>query len=854
MKQAFKKPIIILLQLFVAGTGLAIIGLSAAYLYLSPNLPSVESIRDVRLQTPLRIYSSDKKLIGEIGEKRRTPVKLEDVPQNFIDALLAAEDADFYFHNGVSIRGLLRAATELITTGKKGSGGSTLTMQLTRNVFFSLEKRFGRKFNEILLSLKLERELSKDEILELYVNYMFLGKRAYGIQAAAQVYYGKNLNELSMAQLAMIAGLFQGPSIKNPIVNPERAVERRDWILGRMKNLDLINQEHYLTAISEPVTARYHGSQLEANAPYVAELAREKTIRSFGLKAYTEGYRVYTTIDSELQAAAQQAIVNGLISYDQRHGYRGPELKISSRLSLEQAPTPEGHNHSETEATTHITTPILNSKSYIETLVQLESIPTYANLEPAVVIATDAEALHVLLRSGRYATLNWEDGLKNTRPYLSENSRGPKPNKATDIAVVGDVIRVKQTGPETWQLTQLPDAQAALVALNPNNGSITSIVGGFDFYESNFNRATQAYRQPGSNFKPFIYTAALEMGLTPASLINDAPIVFDDAALEGTWRPENDSGKFYGPTRIRKALYLSRNVVSIRLLQQLGLSKAVNSLDRFGFDSKSLPRDLSLALGTHAVTPIDLATAWASFANGGHKVNAHLIQRIVDSDGNIIYEAFPKTVCRECAADPIEEIITEGDKTDIWSEDIFSIPVKLKRELGLLEPKDYPKANKIIDDRVAFIIDSMLQDVIKKGTGAKARVLRRSDIAGKTGTTNGPNDAWFSGYNPDIITTTWVGFDQNKPLGNREYGGSAALPIWINFMREALKKSTPKARIQPPGVVTVKIDPETGQRAKYGDPDAIFEYFRAENAPEIPTQSENTTTPNPLEVFSEDIF
>ncbi len=847
MKQALKRPLLILLQLSVFGVGFTIVGLASAYLYLSPSLPSVESIRDVRLQTPLRIYSADGKLIGEFGEKRRTPVKLEDVPSSFVDALLAAEDADFYSHRGVSIRGLARAATELITTGKKGSGGSTVTMQLTRNVFFSLEKRFARKFNEILLSLKLERELTKDEILELYVNYMFLGKRAYGIQAAAQVYYGKDLNKLSLAQQAMIAGLFQGPSTKNPIINPERAVARRNWILGRMYELELISPEEYRQAKGEAVSARYHGSQLDASAPYIAELAREKTIRSFGLKAYTEGYRVYTTVDSSLQIAAQAAVVNGLLAYDKRHGYRGPEQQINIEKNTAPTETSDGEVSSEAATT-------LSFNNYEEVLESLEQIPSYAGLEPAVVLNNEARELEVLLKNGEQLFLQWEDGLDTMRPYLNENSLGPRPQKASDIASIGDIVRVLRQG-SSWQLTQLPEAQAALVALDPNNGGILSIVGGFDFYESHFNRATQAHRQPGSNFKPFVYAAALEHGLTAATLVNDAPIVFDDAALEGTWRPENASGKFYGPTRIRKALYLSRNLVSIRLLKQIGIKRLVDSLERFGFDSKTLPKDLSLALGTHAVTPMDMTTAWASFANGGYKVNAHLIKRVKDVDGNIIYEAMPKTVCEQCDLIVTPEPAQLSDLNDEeFDPNIFEIPLLYKRQLGLLEPQDYPKAAKIVDDQVVFIMDSMLRDVIKKGTGRRARVLQRDDLSGKTGTTNGPNDAWFSGYNRNIITTTWVGFDQNKPLGNREYGGSAALPIWIDFMREALKHSPEYSRAQPPGIVTVKIDPETGKRAKAGDPDAIFEYFRAENTPELDAQSTENTTSGPLEIFSEEIF
>lgn len=840
MKATLKKFLYPLIHLCLAGCALAILGLSAIYLYLSPKLPSVDSIRDVKLQTPLRIYSNDGKLIGEFGEKRRTPLKLTDVPQSFIDALLAAEDAEFYSHHGVSIKGLARAGKELIATGKKGSGGSTLTMQLSRNVFFSLEKKFERKFKEIFMSLKMERELTKDEILELYVNYMFLGKRAYGIQAASRVYYGKDINELSLAQLAMIAGLFQGPSSQNPIINPSRALQRRNWILKRMLNLNLISNANYELATTEALTAEYHGNQLDAHAPYVAELAREKTINSFGLKAYTDGYRVYTTINSQLQLNAQKAVVDGLLAYDSRHGYRGAE---------QQLPSPE-YSTDDTESNQEEDAK-LPTENWLK---NLENIPSYAGLEPAAITHIEEKQLTALLKNGELITLEWEHGLSSARRYLNENSVGPKPTKVGDLFQTGDVIRVTLNDTLKWNLSQLPEVQAALVALNPDNGGIISIVGGFDFYESHFNRATQAYRQPGSNFKPFIYTAALESGLTAASLINDAPIVFNDATLEATWRPENDGGKFDGPMRIREALYRSRNLVSIRLLKQVGISKVVRSLERFGFDADTLPKDLSLALGTHALPPIDIATAWASLANGGYKIDAHLIHKVTDDDGNIIYQATPATVCRDCDKPP--ESAPSADEQPHSNEDItaFNTPLQLKKLMGTLETQDLPRATKIIDDRVAYIMNSMLQDVIKKGTGRRARILNRNDIAGKTGTTNGPNDAWFSGYSRDIVTTTWLGFDQNRPLGKREYGGSAALPIWIDFMRNALSQYPERHFPQPPGIASIKIDPDTGKRAKIDNPDAEFEIFRNELAPELENTPQGDTGSKPLDIFSEEIF
>ena len=810
-------------SLFAAGGTLTL--LAALYLYLSPQLPSVDSLRAIRFQIPLRVYSSDNKLLGEFGEKRRTPIKYENIPQNYIDAILAAEDDQFYSHNGVSIKGLLRATSQLISTGRIQSGGSTITMQVARNFFLSRRQTFARKFNEILLALKIEREITKPEILELYVNIIFLGNRAYGIEAAAKVYYGKTLSDLSLAQLAMIAGLPKAPSIYNPIVNPERALTRRNWILGRMLSLEKITQQEYDIAIQEPVTAKYHGTKMETKAQYVAEMARKFAVEKFGLKTYTEGYKAYTTINSELQNSAQLAVENGLITYDKRHGYRGAEHNLMQDSPIDpEAPTP----------------------NYTEWIKYLDGTPTYGNLTPAAVIAVNEKDAGILFSNGEQGTIFWEQGLSDARAYINENARGPSPKSASDVLKVGDIIRVrlKKNG---WWLAQIPAAQAALVALAPENGAILSLVGGFDFRYSHFNRATQALRQPGSNFKPFIYTAALENGMTPATIINDAPIVFDDDLLESTWRPENDSGKFYGPTRLRKALYLSRNLVSIRALRNTGIGNAIETIEKFGFAADKLPRDLSLSLGSYAVTPMDIAKGYAVFANGGYQVEPYLIDKIVDSDGEIVFQSRPKTVCHDCPEEaPTHFVTNEAFAADAFTDDenedysflepAFHLDFEVKQILGTLSAEDYPRAPKVLSDQVAYIINDMLSDVIKRGTGRKARGLDRTDLAGKTGTTNGPTDAWFSGYQKNVVATTWVGFDQNFPIGKREYGGSAALPIWIDFMRTALRDESIYTPPQPEGIVMVKIDPETGKRARPQDPDAIFEIFREENVPEQQTE------------------
>ncbi len=814
----------ILFWLLLASIGVTGVTFAGLYLYLNPKLPNVETLRQVRLQTPLRIYSSDNRLIGEFGEQRRTPIPFEKIPPQYLNALLSAEDAQFYSHNGVSIKGLLRAASELLQTGKIQSGGSTITMQVARNFFLTFNQTFARKLNEILLALQIEQKLSKEDILELYNNKIYFGNRAYGIQAAANVYYGKDINDLSLAQLAMIAGLPKAPSAYNPLANPARALIRRNWILGRMLELEHIDQSTYQTALNESITATYHGLTPELYAPYVAELARLEAVKRFGNNAYTDGYKIHTTINANLQEVAQKSVKNGLLTYDKRHGYRGAEQN-TSHLSLD------------------------------DQLAVLKSTPVYGNLRPALVISTEEQSAEVILSDQTQITLLWEDGLSSARLYIDQNRRAPAPRNAAEILSTGDIVRIRTHDDGAMSLSQIPMAEAALIAIAPGDGAIQSMVGGFDFQESHFNRITQATRQPGSSFKPFIYMTALENGFTPATIVNDAPIVIEDASLEGTWRPENDGGTFLGPTRLRKALYRSRNLVSIRILRALGMEKTHTSLERFGFSKKQLPHDLSLALGSYDITPMKLAEAYATFANGGFKVEPYLISKIHSIDGTIVFNALPATACKTCTAiagNPTPNL-KEGDSTeaDTIEELLTEEPTKNTRDNN----PTLPEAPRIIDERTAFIIDSMLKDVISKGTGRRARVLERGDIAGKTGTTNGPRDAWFAGYNPDIVTITWLGFDQNTLLGNREFGGTAALPIWIDYMRAALKSSPEKPAHSPNGIVTVKIDPDTGERADLNNTNAIFEIFRTEDAP-VKTQdnldtnrSEYTTEVLPEELF-----
>ena len=795
---------------------------SCLFLYLSPKLPSIDELKDTRLQIPLKVISQDLKLISEFGEKKRTPVEFSDLPQNLVDALLAAEDDSFFEHKGIVISGLVRSVVQLALEGRAMGGGSTITMQVARNFFFHKRKEFTRKFNEILLAFRIEEALTKEEIFSLYANKMFLGKTAYGFAAAGQVYYGKSLKELSLAQLAMIAGLPKAPSRYNPIANSERATERRDWILGRMMKLGTITNLEYQTALMETDVATYHGSKSELDADYVAEIVRQEVIAKFGLQAYTEGYTAITTIDSSMQTTGLNALQTGILAYDQRHGYRGAEASV------------------------------LDAELWKTTLRSTRNV---GPLAPAIVIAVADDRLTVLAKDSKIYMLNWADGLKNLRLYKTVDSKTVPISSAEDAFNVGDLIRVKRGGDGQMKLAQLPKIQSALVALDPYSGAVRTLVGGFDYRQSRFNRVTQAFRQPGSNFKPFIYATALNNGFTTASLINDAPVVFDDVKLEETWRPENDGGKFYGPTRLREGLYRSQNLVSVRLLRRMGIDKTLESLQSFGFDTSEMQPDLSLALGSHALTPLQIATGYAIFANNGFRVDPYILAKVIDRDGNIIYQAAPEVACDPC--EPVMSSIASDD-TSISEDnieqqlekmfgDLSQVSVdqgdnyswdKVKQSLKTLPLPIVKPATRVIDPQTAFLIDSMLKDVILRGTGVKAKKLNRVDLGGKTGTTNGPRDAWFSGYSPHLVATAWVGFDDNSMIGRNEYGGSAALPIWINFMQSALAGKPQIIRPQPNEIVMVKIDPKTGTRVAPNQP-GVFEYFKAGTVPPAPYSSLN---------------
>lgn len=778
------------------------LAISGAVLYLNHTLPPIDTIRDVQLQIPLRVYSKDYKLIAEFGEMRRSPIPYKDIPPNFINALLAAEDDNFRNHYGIDLKSLLRAALELVTTGHKQSGGSTITMQVARNYFLSSEQTYTRKAKEILLALKIEQELTKDEILELYLNKIFLGYRAYGIEAASQIYYGKSVKDLTLAQMATLAGLPKAPSANNPIINPERSLARRNWILSRMFSLKMITKQEYETAKVAPETAKRHDALPELAAPYVAEMVRAEMINKYSESAYTDGYQVVTTVPSTLQTAANVALRKGLLEYDRRHGYRGAEQKI------------------------------LEKDQWLNILKTQKSI---ANLEPAIVSAINDQSITIINQQGKLETVEWET-MKWARPYLSANSVGVLPKGPKDVVAVGDLIRIQRDAQNNPQFSQLPLVESALVSLDSQTGAVEALVGGFSFDQSNYNRVIQAKRQPGSSFKPFIYSAALDTGFTAASMINDAPIVVDDGSSNKKWKPKNDGNKFLGPITLREGLYRSRNLVTIRLLQSIGIDTALDYIARFGFDRNSLPPSLSLSLGAADVTPMQIARAWTIFANGGYKTYPYIIDQIIDRNNTIIFTATPPIIPSE----------TLSNKEDTQATSL--LPIEPNNEI-------IPAiAESVIDKRTAYIMNSILQDVVRRGTATRALVLKRTDLAGKTGTTNDTKDTWFAGYNADYTTIVWVGFDQPKTLGRREYGGTLALPIWIDYMATALKDKPMHMQSKPAGLVQLKIDADTGRLASEGSQRTFNELFKKEdniqgsddNNANLPISSDDVA---PMELF-----
>ncbi len=789
------------------GVVLALGGVFGLYLYLSPQLPPIDVLKDVRLQVPLRVYTSEGDLIVEIGEKRREPLSIDKVPEQLKAAYLAAEDDRFYSHPGVDYQGLLRAVVNLIKTGKKGQGGSTITMQVARNFFLTPEKSYKRKINEIFLALRIENELSKGKILELYLNKIFLGNRAYGVGAASKVYYGVEVQDLTLAQMAMLAALPKAPSATNPVANPEGALGRRNYVLDRMLHLNMIDEKAWQQARNAPISAKIHSAAQEVDAGYVGEMARAKLVELFADNPYTAGLKVYTTVKTAHQEAANRALRKALLDYEQRRGYRGAVDTLDAE--------------------------VLADAERIE--LALKAYPTPGGLRPAVVTVLAEQQADLFVQGRESAQIHFEDlkwaGKRQRR------GKGAAPKVIGDVLAVGDVVYLADDQGQL-KLAQMPLVEGAFVSLDPSDGAIQALVGGFDFYRSKFNRVMQAERQPGSNFKPIIYSAALEKGYTAARTINDAPVVLDDVSLEGEWRPENYSGKFFGPTRFREALVRSRNLVSIRLLDDMGLDYVMDYVTRFGIDPGNLPRNLSLALGSGGLKPIQVVRAYATFANQGFLVEPYLIDRIEDVDGTVLFKANPAIVCDgDCPKSHQQagQSETTVDKPDA-SDPVASEPDPVKTdESGNLQKAGEAAvvnyAERVLDPRNAYIMRSIMRDVVRRGTARRATVLGRRDIGGKTGTTNDQHDAWYSGFNDQLVATAWVGYDQQKSLGARETGGRAALPIWIDYMREALQGLPENKIIEPDGMTSVLIDPVTGDVADGGNSDAIFEMFRVEYAP-----------------------
>ncbi|PWS54476.1 penicillin-binding protein 1A [Pseudoalteromonas sp. meg-B1] len=794
------------LQFLIICALLALITLLSLYYYVKSDIPSVQVLKNVQLQTPMQVFTKDGLLINQFGEKRRIPVTIDQIPEPLLQAFLATEDNRFYDHIGIDPIGIVRSALVLISTGEKKQGASTITMQLARNFFLTREKAYIRKVKEIFIAIHIENLLSKDEIFELYLNKIELGNRAFGIGAAAQVYYGKELKELTLAQMAMIAGLPKAPSALNPIRNPKRAKARRNVVLGRMLDEKYISRAQYNEATSQPITAYFHGAEIDLYAPYISEMVRAEMVSRYGIdKAYNSGFKVYTSVESNIQQAAQTALVNNLHAYDMRHGFRGPEAIL---WDPQTEPTPSDSK-------------LLNI---------LKEANELGPLKAAAVLNVSDKSAEVILKSGERTTLTW-DNLKWARKFITRYRQSFAPEAASDILTPGMQIWLRKNDDNSYILSQIPEAASAIVSLDPQDGRIKAIVGGYSFEQSQYNRAVQAKRQVGSNIKPFIYSAALEKGYTLASILNDAPINQWDKSQGVAWRPKNSPAIYNGPIRIRRALAQSKNVISVRLLRGVGLQRTADHLLKFGFANEDINRSESLALGSASITPIELARGMSTFANGGHLIEPYFISEIQDAMGNTLFKTNPTVICDDEATTPSSLMLSEH-----------------------VAPNCAPQ---IISKQNAFLIASAMNSAIWgggswshktgwSGTGWRAQALKRRDLSGKTGTTNDSVDTWFSGFNRDVMTSVWVGFDNpgntlgrstyNNNLGSgqisgAESGAKTAQPAWVDFMKVALD-GKPAAPIEPPeGLVSIRIDLETGLLSHKNDYTSRFEYFEKGTAP-----------------------
>jgi penicillin-binding protein 1A len=810
-----KRYLVLISRICVVLTGAIVLAAFAnvcAYAYLRPALPDVSSLRDVQLQVPLRVYTRDGRLIAAIGDQRRIPVRYDQLPKKLIQAFLATEDDRFFQHHGVDWQGILRAAVANLKAGGIRQGASTITMQVSRDMFLTPRRDMKRKMSEIYISLLMETEFTKEEIFSLYVNKIFLGQRSYGVGAAAEVYFGKTLDELNIAEMATLAGIPTAPSVVNPVANADAARVRRTHVLGRMRELNYITAGEYDQANSSPMESRLHGPTIEVDAPYVAEMVRSDMLAKYGDSIYTAGYRVYTTIDSRLERAATVALRTGLLQYDRRHGWRGATAKID--LSKGQAGA------------------ALDA--------ELDEFPVIGGLRPAVVESVEGTSAKVYVKNMGSVTLPWEK-LSWARRELPEEKVDRAPTQASDIFSRGDVIYTVGSTPSSLLFVQVPEAQSALVSVDPRDGAVVALVGGFDFFQSKFNRVTQARRQPGSGFKPFVYAAAFDKGYTPASVVIDAPIVVDEAGMEQAWRPKDSHDGFLGPVRLREALMRSLNLVSVRLMREIGGDYTWNYVQRFGFDKSQLPRDLTMALGTASLSPLQVANGYATFANGGFKVTSYYIDRIEDANGETLVKADPAIACFECSQ--VSDPAASASAKTAANARISLLDEGLHDGKTVITEKNL--APQIIRPQVAYLLADMMADVIKHGTGMGARVLNRDDIAGKTGTTNDQHDAWFNGFNGSLVTTVWTGFDQDRSLGSGEEGARVSLPTWVYYMREALAGTPRHAVPVPDGIVTVRISPETGLLASSDNPNGIMEKFIEDNLPKTEVY-EGPNNQNPM--------
>lgn len=807
---------------------------------LDKDMPPMAQLKNMQLEVPLRIYAADGQLMKEFGGQRRIPVKHEDIPPLVMNAFLAAEDARFYEHPGVDYRGMARAIKHSLTTNGRAQGGSTITMQLARNLFLDNSRNYTRKIREIFISFKMEKRLTKNEIMELYLNKIFLGHQAFGVGAAAKIYYGKTLSELSIAEVATIAGLPKAPSTINPVTNPKRSLIRRAYVLGRLHKLKFISDAEYEEAKQAPVTAKIRKREIQLKADFVSEMARAEMYKRYAQEAYTGGFRVFTTVDSKMQLAANKAVWNALEAYEIRHGFRKPEGNVDLGLSVGEAAWDTA----------------------------LKGYPAVGNLRAGIVIGMDSQSLSLYIGGEEknanvaFADMAW------ARKHITVNKRGPELISPADILRTGDVVRVKEVDGR-WTLAQKPEVEGSLVAIDPNTGALQAVVGGYDFQTSEFNRATQAYRQSGSSIKPFMYAAAMAKGMTPATILQDNNIMIYDSQLETYWRPENYNRRPAGAVRLRHALKKSLNLASIKLVAQIGIRYSMRFATRFGFDISRLPRNLSLSLGSNSVTPMELARGFSTFVNGGYRVSPYFIQRIEDMNGNVVYEA-NNVVVDENALRELDRIDEEAALQMALEEEesqrivevegneaaaatasttapttpnlapVAPVPEREARSAdertedtsASIEDEDRAKpAPRVISKQIAFQITSILKDVVRDGTAKKAKVLERNDLGGKTGTTNDQKDAWFTGFGGDIVATVWVGYNNPIPLGKRETGGQAALPMWIDFMKLALDGKPERRFPMPVGIASVKIDPESGLQTSPRNPKAIDETFRVEQIP-----------------------